>query len=231
MNVDSYGLIVQSDGDGGDTAARMGQWLFINTSHTSDANLELAKAMVWHLQPNAGIWIRHPMYPDVSDCSRDQLDPIIMALGANELTATLKDTFKAHAKRAFFYQNKDVPMLVTPCLYIRAFKAYWAYPILCILDIGFCFAWAENLMRRNPDDVDDNNNIMRMTQAALVMPTLLSWLGRKLYTLTRKANFGNSILGEINPVMGALRWYFRPESGGNPEIAEAYRPIVEKWFT
>ena len=29
----------------------------------------------------------------------------------------------------------------------------------------------------------------------------------------------------------ALRWYHRPESGGNVEIAEAYRPIVERWFT
>jgi hypothetical protein len=230
MNIDKYGLIVQSDGDGGDTAARMGQWLFVNHTETSESNLILAQAMWWHLQPSVGIWIRHPMYPDTSDCSRDQMDPIIMTLGANNLGQALRDTFKAHIKRGFFYQNKDVPMLVTPCLYIRAFKTRWLYPVLCVLDIGFCFAWIENLLRRNPDDVDDNNNIMRMLQAAQVMPTPLSWIGRKLYVLTRKPNLGNSVLGERSAVMGALKWYHRPESGGNPEIAEAYRASVERYF-
>jgi hypothetical protein len=31
------------------------------------------------------------------------------------------------------------------------------------------------------------------------------------------------------PVLGALRWYFRAESKGNPELAELYAPIVRKW--
>ena len=229
MNIDSYGLIVQGDGDGGDTAARMGQWLFLGKGH-SIGPVDVGTIALRHLMPAPGVWIRHPQYPDIADCSRDQLDPIIMALGSCNLGLALRNTFKAHLKRGFFYQNKDVPMIVTPCLYIRAFKAWYLYPVLCVLDIGFCFAWLENLFRRNPDDVDDNNNIMRMTQAAQVMPTPLSWLGRKLYAKTRRPNFGNTVKGEKNPVMGALVWYHRTESGGNPCIAEIYRPIVERYF-
>jgi hypothetical protein len=32
------------------------------------------------------------------------------------------------------------------------------------------------------------------------------------------------------PVLGALRWYFRAESKGNPELAELYAPIVRQWL-
>lgn len=31
-------------------------------------------------------------------------------------------------------------------------------------------------------------------------------------------------------VLGALRWYFRAESKGNPELAELYAPIVEAFL-
>lgn len=229
MNTDKFGLIVQADGDGGDCAQREGMWFFVKPS---SLELNLNNATIY-LQPFSGVWIRHPKYPDTKDCSRDQLDPIIMALGKNaqNMPISLKDTFKAHIGRFFFYQNGDWPMLTTPGLYIRAFKAWYLYPILLALDIGFLGAALENLMRSNPDDVDDNNNIMRMTQAAQVYPTPLSSLGRKLYALTRKKNNGNIIKGEKNAVMGALVWYHRAESNGNPEIAEAYRPIVEEYFS
>jgi hypothetical protein len=36
--------------------------------------------------------------------------------------------------------------------------------------------------------------------------------------------------GDCPPVLGALRWYFRAESKGNPELAELYAPMVRKWF-
>jgi hypothetical protein len=31
-------------------------------------------------------------------------------------------------------------------------------------------------------------------------------------------------------ILGALRWYFRAESGGCPGLAELYRPIIREWF-
>jgi hypothetical protein len=31
-------------------------------------------------------------------------------------------------------------------------------------------------------------------------------------------------------ILGALRWYFRAESGGNPGMATLYEPIINRWF-
>lgn len=226
MMIDKYGLIVQTDQDGGDTAARTGQWFLVKDNQPG---LEIESAIV-NLQPESGIWIRHPNYPDVKDCSRDQLDPIIMMLGHKGQMVSLRATFRAHLKRGFFYQNGDLPMVQTPGLYIRAFSAWYLYPVLLLTDVGFLFCGIENLFRKDPNDVDDNNTIMRFVQA-LKYPTLFSYLGRKFYSLTRHRNYGNILKGETSAVMGALAYYHRVESNGNPEIAEAYRPYVERYFT
>ena len=67
----------------------------------------------------------------------------------------------------------------------------------------------------------------------IVFDCFWSEFNRYLYSLTRPVNLGNTALGEKNPVMGALRWYHRSEFEGeaNPEIAELYRPLIEKYFT
>jgi hypothetical protein len=31
-------------------------------------------------------------------------------------------------------------------------------------------------------------------------------------------------------ILGALRWYFRAETGGSPGLAELYAPIIQQWF-
>lgn len=80
-------------------------------------------------------------------------------------------------------------------------------------------------------DVDDNNRIIAHLMAAEFKPTPIAWLDRLIYSLTREENFGNTILGETNSVMGALAWYHRAEAGGNPEMAELYRPLVQKYFS
>lgn len=80
-----------------------------------------------------------------------------------------------------------------------------------------------------PDDVDDDNmnNALMVTQH--VFQTPLSWLARKIYKCFRAKNFGNTILGESDPIMGALAYYHRADAMGNPEIAELARPIVKHY--
>lgn len=195
-----------------------------------DLNIENA---IKYLNVSPGIWIRGTQYPDVKDMSRDQLDPMICALGTfTNYRNTLWQTFVAHIKRGFFYQNGDAPMLTTPSLYIRAFKAWWAYPFLLIFDLAFLWCFVENLQNVDPNSVDDNNAIVRFLQAAFIFPTPWSSIGRWAYTKTRPVNNGCKALGgtETNTVMGALVWYHRAASGGNPEIAEAYRSYIMKWF-
>ncbi len=98
--------------------------------------------------------------------------------------------------------------------------------------------------QRGPDDVDDNNTILTLAVCSARMPTPLSFLARKIYSSLRPWNYGcegHQSYDEVglscvkysvhHPVYGALRWYHRKESGGNPEIAELWKPICERYFT
>jgi hypothetical protein len=239
MNLDKYGLIIQSDGDGGDTAQREGfyyftqkkNWLFcdfVNYDHGTVFDYTLAIAQ---LEIKPGLWCRHPNYPDTKDFSRDQTDPNIICMGSMDRTPQLNRLLKNQVKRFFFYQNGDLPMLLTFSLMIRAKKLTWLYPLLYIFDLGFMWCFIDALLKLNKaDDVDDNNCVMRFAQAIETMPTLWSFLGRKLYAAFRPENNGTYHLNESNSVMAALAWYHRAESGGNPELAEAYRPLIMNYF-
>lgn len=79
-----------------------------------------------------------------------------------------------------------------------------------------------------PDDVDDDNINSLLMAAQYTYQTPFSWLARKIYKVFRSKNYGNTELGEKNPIMGALVWYHK-EPAGNPEIAELARPIVERY--
>jgi hypothetical protein len=208
-----------------------------------------------------GVYVRHPdrakWYSDPETVSRDQLVPVIAFCGAYEDYPRLWRLFSAVAKRGFFAQNTlrigdgdknwKVPdtMIGTLGLFIRAGGWYTAplYPILFVTDtadlIGTLFEsiplhWEERNHRlrfRESRDVDDNNAIIAHLMSAKFKPTPVSWLNRQIYALMRPSNDGNSVLGESNNVMGALAWYHRSEAGGNPEIAELYRPLIEEYFS
>lgn len=247
MYRDKYGLIVQANGDGGDTAQRMGMVGFVPES-TTIAQQVLHMQATWQLQVAPGIFVRHPFQPgfcsDPTQYSRDQQDSVVLYLGHAGVNNLVLNIFKAQLKRFGRYQNADIPNLTTVGVYARALKASWMYPILWLTDITYLFSpifqWVS--ARNNPADVDDNNAIMRLLQATYSMPTPFSELGRRLYALIRPKNYGcagvTDVLysesynyNETNAIMGALVWYHRKESGGNPEIAEIYRPIIEKYFS
>jgi hypothetical protein len=208
-----------------------------------------------------GIYVRHPdptrwsSNPDTT--SRDQLVPVLAYCGAYEDYPRLWRLFKVTAKRGFFAQNfvengpgktqRKLPdtMLTHLGLFVRA-GGWWTaplYPVLFLTDtirlFGTLFSLipvhfvdgGKALRFREMKDVDDNNRIIAHLMAAEFKPTPISWLDRQVYALTRPKNFGNTLMGETNPVMGALVWYHREELGGNPEIAELYRPLVQKYFS
>lgn len=213
----------------------------------------------FEVQP--GVYVRHPdptrWSSNPKTTSRDQLVPVIAYCGAYQDYDRLGRLFLATLKRGFFAQNvldigdnetrKKIPdtMIGHLGLFIRA-GGWWTapfYPLLFITDtldlIGTIIEavplhWSESSKRFRPrdlGDVDDNNTIVAQLMAVRFKPTPISWLNRQLYALTRARNYGNTILGESNPVMGALAWYHRPEAGGNPEIAELYRPLIEEYFS
>lgn len=99
--------------------------------------------------------------------------------------------------------------------------------------------------RRSPDDVDDNNTFLTLLVCRTRMPTLLSMLAVKIYAKLRPWNYGcreETVVvkdkatmmvtnnSRYKPVYGALRWYHRAESGGNPEVAEVFAPLCKRYF-
>lgn len=218
-------------------------------------------AIMDKLEVRPGIFVRHPdpwkWYSDPDTTSRDQLVPVIAYCGAYEDYARLGRLFKQTLKRGLFAQNTkragDGPrswkmpdtMLAHLDLFIRAGGWYTAplYPLLFVTDtvdlVGTLLQqvpihWQQTARRMRfklPKDVDDNNVIISHLMAASFKPTPISWLNRQIYSITRRQNLGNTEKGEANPVMGALVWYHRTEAGGNPEMAELYRPLVEQYFS
>lgn len=204
--------------------------------------------------PDPAKWYSNP-----DTTSRDQLTPVIAYCAAYEDYPRLWRLFKATLKRGMFAQNfvridEDPndrkipdPMPLSISQFIRA-GGWWTaplYPLLLVFDnidlmgtilrtIPVRFDDDHWLPRwRMDDDVDDNNIIISHLLAAHYKPTPASELSRYLYSITRNENLGNTKLGEENAVMGSLRWYHRNSEGGggNPELAEQYRPLVEKYFS
>jgi hypothetical protein len=210
-----------------------------------------------------GIYIRHPdpakWYSNPDATSRDQLIPVIAYCAAAEDYPRLWRLFKATVQRGMFAQNflrigdseteRKIPdpMHLNMAQFIRA-GGWWTaplYPLLYVYDtlelVGTVLSvlplhfqddhWIPRM--KMADDVDDNNIVVQHLLAAVYKPTLVSELNRYVYAITRPRNLGNTVLGETNPVMGALSWYHRDDYNGeaNPEIAEIYRPLIEKYFT
>lgn len=270
MYVDAYSIIVQRDGDGGDSLQREGMYAFgkwmryessSNTFFISDPSERQPAAVMSKFEVEPGVYVRHPdpdaWYSDPRTTSRDQLVPVIAYCGAYKDYSRLWRLFKAVAQRGFFAQNihhvaerkkqPKVPdtMLFHLGLFIRS-GGYWTapfYPLLLVTDtldligqignlIPMHFEEASKRIRwKEFRDVDDNNTIIAHLLAAKFKPTPVSWLHRQIYSLTRAKNYGNTVLGEANPVMGSLAWYHRFEAGGNPAMAELYRPLVQEYFS
>lgn len=245
MYRDEYGLIVQANGDGGDTAQRTGfYWLLVelNNPHSLMTLIDF-RSEVGQLEVAPGILVRHPYQKEVlndsgevetfradpNHFSRDQQDVCVMACGFLH-RALLKRIFKEQLKRYGRYQNKDVPQLQTPGIFIRAFNAWYLYPLLLVTDFGLLFSSISTVVSTmgKPEDVDDLNHIARLLQATYILPTPVSWVARKLYAWLRPKSNGSAT--EPNRVMASLVHYFRKEAGGNPEIAEQARPLVLKHF-
>lgn len=261
MHRDKWGLIVQADGDGGDTAQRTGMYYFGRWMHEANhleglVHPQLAEEFATDTRKledpdKPGFFWRHPnkdqWWSRTEDFSRDQQDALVIALGAFKEMGPLRRLYRERRKRFFRYQNKDVPTLQAFGVWIRAFQEELLYPVLWLTDLGLLinavFIWAS--ARKNPDDTDDINHIMRLAQAYYFMPTPVSWLARKLYGWLRPHNLGSSPQmrekwvqwrGDVafedlpeyegDPIMGSIVWYFRAQNYGNPEIGELYRDFV-----
>ena len=238
---DKYGLIVQADGNGGDTAQRTGLfWSAVYLLEYGNRSLEFWTANHYdfisdyrYLEIDHGILRRHPDrapdagQPGVRDFaywnnpsvfSRDQWVSLCIALGFYEMTAELQRLFTAHRKRWFFHQNYDLTGPQHFGIWIRSLNAKYMWPLLFVTDIFLVLSSFIDLAKyyTDPDDTSDViNGVLVLIQAAERMPTPLSWLARKL-------------MGARNP-QEAFGIYFNPATGA-PPFDGLYRPLIEKYF-
>ena len=152
---DNQGFIVQhpiTESSGGDTARSTGMMALFGSRLDMDLLLKLEKP------PGSGLLSRHPKFYS-NDCfTRDQMLPVVGALGLSkhpEKKALVKRVFYSHLKRGFFSQNymkqfaeKDGTRVnkgffgrdpLSPSHIghlILSAKIYWAYIFL-----PFCYLW------------------------------------------------------------------------------------------
>lgn len=243
MKFDENNLIVQLNGDGGDTAQRMGLYFSLlrmrdilgisNNNFIYSSTIDYINAIKL-LQVESGIWRRHPtQWNSPKDFSRDQTISNVVAMGFCGLRNDLRNLFLAFKKRKFlFFQNNDIMTPTFVGAFIRSY--YWSnngfmivlfslilWPILFWLDL--CLV-VEALIRcykkgNDFDNVgDDLNTSLIILQAQFILPTPFAWFSAFIYSWLP--------LG----VNHSFEWYFRPESGGNKEFVELARPLINKYF-
>ena len=279
---DAHGLIVQRDGDGGDTAQRegfawFGKWLFKNlTGSEWPVSLPLPLKETFDLlEVKPGEFCRNPFQPDpkASDpdwktnpdkSSRDQVTPIIAAMGVwgdhDRLNRIWMAKRPCHGFLTCVQGTQDVFSPELTNLYRRA-QGIPPDPSGDQAAIVGVLARIQAASQSPDDTSDDLNQIVHLLMNKVRAPSADTDKAATLYAKGRaissgcyldqyrrafpgdydadektmqrriKAGIAKGWKAECAPALGALRWYFRPESGGCSSLAELYAPAIQRWLT
>jgi hypothetical protein len=237
MNLDKYGLPVQSNADPLDQLQRTGMILLACAIRGIQAPIEEHK--LWtNLEAYPGVYKRWTE-GKTNDVSADQLISAMCYYAYAGHLNRLEDMYKAMMLRHGFAQNvidgigtqkpiwPDLMILRAMPLMHTALPS--KYSVLWQLYLIPLAVGAVIYGMLDPDNVDDNNTTMTLETCARKNPTLLARLSKWIYYRFRPKNLGSETYGLSN-VSGALAWYHRPDPGsnGNPEIAALWRPITDR---
>ena len=252
MHLDRHGLPMQKDGDRNDQLQRVGMIGVaeaLGEAHEYDGRAPKL-ALQKDLQPRPGIFTRYKG-GDPGNVSADQLIPVLayfiltVRRQAWRMLATclLRFGFAQNYKDGLdgSSRTKIPDFMLIRALPLFARLTILFYPLALVIDLllvinallqaGPVFRDDKLLpTRRSPDDVDDNNVIVTLIVCRARMPTPFSVLAAKIYSALRPPNHGCKPGTGVSNVCGALRWYHRPESGGNPDIAAMYERLVAKFL-
>jgi len=213
MYRDELGLIVQKNGDGGDTLQRTGFYYLpglIRGDKGAQRCYDHETTLLF--RQGQGLTRHIKQYPEQKDVSRDQLTPNIVALGFYSYAPLLKITFLNLVKNFFRYpNNSDIASPEHLCQFLRSFmkmdKAYLLfYPLLFIGDLFMLIGviircvqakykltfekWYKPRIIIDRDNVgDDLNTLVSVVQAQYTFPTPISWIARKVYRKFRPQPF------------------------------------------
>lgn len=205
--IDQWGLLDKLyKPDGGDTCQREGMFFALaKMSKAEDLMLYERFDHVWEkLHPHPGVLLRHcnPEY-DASDwdrMSRDQLQPVIIAFGYWDIQQLRKLAW-GHLKRGFIFTNNTrqngatkrnhgqkgysyawkLPDFTGPEIwanFIRAFKAWYLYPLLLVFDLELLFGSIK--WRYFPRNNIAMNQTLSKLQGLDRLPTPWTWLAEKI---------------------------------------------------
>jgi hypothetical protein len=221
------GIIVQMDGDSGDSCQRVGTYLFLNWI-VGIKDVITASDMFYKLQSSRGRfrrtndlshWGSRP-----SNLSRDQLSVMRLALSVYK-SAQFNTTYLLQLKRFGFNQNflrgtddpdekwkcPDVMQPEELTCWIRHNDFWMLYPLVFCIDFLFLIY----LLYRDPKSWDsDNMTAQKMYYAVLNMPTPVAKLAFALYT---KTNY-----------LDCIDNYYAASNNGIPPMAELYREADKK---
>lgn len=280
---DSHGLIVQRDGDGGDTAQRegfvwFGKWLFkfvTGSEWPVPLPIRTSKETFDLLEVKPGEFCRNPFQPNASGpdpdwkinpdkCSRDQITPIIAAMGVwgdhDRLTRVWQAKRPCLGILTCVQGTQDLFTAELVNLYRRA-QGIAPDPNGDKASIVGVLTRLQAASQNADDTSDDLNQVVHLLMSKVRQPSADTDKAASLYAKGRPISSG-SYLGqyrkkfpgdydadektmqgriqvgiragwkaECAPVLGALRWYFRAESGGCSALAELYAPAIEKWLS
>jgi hypothetical protein len=194
---DSFGLITQANGDGGDTAQREGM---INVLCYLLYKSELITSEYWHyikirsgdvfrkLGPSFEGYRRHPdkrkWYSNPNNFSRDQSVALCLAFGFVDLLR-LEFFWSEHKDRWFFYPNTrrnfgvkgwKIPDITGPSHFGQFIRGFMAKRWRWLLYFTDSFDFFHSLSRYikghlDKDHADDLNFILSLLQAKVRYPT------------------------------------------------------------
>jgi len=270
---DQMDFIVQQDCDGGDTAQRegmywLGNWVRINDLHIERygglRKINFAQVMdLLEDDQKTGRFRRHPTqqkWKDPKEMSRDQLIPLIAAMGVNRDFVRI-DRFRDRLRQDSYFVNKDSMLLFEEFI-----KRARDVDLLFGGDVDRTILDKAVDSRRDQakgsmDDVgDDLNLIVQLLLAAVRRGDQVKAI-RARYVRERPKNYGvyltryrdlypmdfsankdemirrmedginnRSWKPDCTSVFGVFKWYFRAEAGGSPGLAALYKPILDVHF-
>jgi hypothetical protein len=253
--LDKYDLIVQKDGDGGDSAQRIGMWAFGSLFNSQPDEVEFYRQLK-AITIGAGEFVRNPdptkWYSNPLNFSRDQTRALVMAMGVYGFDLALFRNLKNLILNFFRYPNiypnftkpgdpsyiKKVPDIASPedlGEYIRAFYSagfksmLLLYPLVLLGDLFKLLGTLISVfyVDRDLTQYDDLNSIMSFLQAFKWMPTPLSWLARKIYCKFRPVIPNKQSI--TSGPESALWAYFSGPNDIYP-MYELYKPLIEKYL-
>lgn len=236
--IDERGLPTQADGDAEDQLCRIG-WLL--TTRAGGAPLpygvlaaNLKRGLVSDLRYSTTRWMRHAA-GDPANVSGDQLVPVFAAtlvqgMGREFNALALGMLFRLGFAQNYRRLNERTLKIPDPLLHrvlpflVRRYLPLRPIVELCDLLLLLPMTLVSLLSFRGKNDVDDINHIVTLIACELATPNnFVARLCVLLYDRYRAPSHANDLNPQLTGPEGAIEWYNRADSGGNPEVGDSLK--------